>query len=179
MPTISEMSLPSSKAGANAEELFAQADTNRDGVIDRNEFLNFVQSSNSGAGGGSFRVKRTGGSHESSSHGSFRGRSPYRSAGYSPGVGFESASRSSTHQSVSYESTGGLDDSAIRQAASYTADFNAAWSKYGAEVQGIGLYVDSHPEIIRREATSGAQVYTQKIRMRYLQPPPVPPPGVS
>ena len=79
----------------------------------------------------------------------------------------------------SYESTGGYDASSLRQAASYNADSNASWSRYGAEVRGVGLYYDPNPEIIRRGAPSGSQTYTQNIRVRFLQPPPVPPPGVS
>ena len=82
-------------------------------------------------------------------------------------------------QSSSYESGGaGYDSAAVSQAANYTADTNAAWSRYGAEVRGAGLYVDSNPQIIRRQAPGGVQTYTQNIKVRFLQPPPVPPPGV-
>jgi hypothetical protein len=79
------------------------------------------------------------------------------------GGGFESSS--------SFESTS--------QAAGYTAETNAAWSRYGAEVRGAGLYFDANPQIIRRQAAGGVQTYTQNIKVRFLQPPPIPPPGVS
>jgi hypothetical protein len=72
---------------------------------------------------------------------------------------------------------GGFDAAALSQAANYTSDSNAAWSRYGAEVRGAGLYVDANPQIIRRQAQGGVQTYTQNIRVRFLQPPPVPPHG--
>ncbi|CAF4436592.1 unnamed protein product, partial [Rotaria magnacalcarata] len=36
---------------------------------------------------------------------------------------------------------------------------------------------DPNPQIIRRAAVGGAVTYQQKILVRFLQPPPVPPPG--
>jgi len=41
------------------------------------------------------------------------------------------------------------------------------------------LFQDPNPQIIRRPAPGEALTYTQNIRIRFLQPPPVPPPGVS
>ncbi len=49
--------------------------------------------------------------------------------------------------------------------------------QYTTDAQG--LFKDPNPQIIRRAAVGGVQVYTQNIRVRFLQPPPVPPPGVS
>ena len=40
------------------------------------------------------------------------------------------------------------------------------------------LYQDPNPQIIRRPAQSGLLTYTQNVKVRFLQPPPVPPPGV-
>ncbi|CAF4281707.1 unnamed protein product, partial [Adineta steineri] len=40
-----------------------------------------------------------------------------------------------------------------------------------------GLFQDSNPQIIRRPAPGGPLTYTQNIRVRFLQPPPIPPPG--
>ncbi|CAF1282368.1 unnamed protein product [Rotaria sp. Silwood1] len=71
----------------------------------------------------------------------------------------------------------GFDDTSINQATNYTAETNANWSKYGAEVRGAGLFFDTNPQIIRRPAPGGVQTYTQNIQVRFLQPPPVPPPG--
>ncbi len=42
-----------------------------------------------------------------------------------------------------------------------------------------GLYQDPNPQIIRRPAQSGQVTYTQNIKIRFLQPPAIPPPGVS
>jgi hypothetical protein len=41
------------------------------------------------------------------------------------------------------------------------------------------LYQDPNPQIIRRAAQGGQLTYTQNIKIRFLQPPPVPPPGVK
>jgi len=41
------------------------------------------------------------------------------------------------------------------------------------------LYQDPNPQIIRRAAQSGQITYTQNVKIRFLQPPPVPPPGVK
>lgn len=49
-------------------------------------------------------------------------------------------------------------------------------STYATDAQG--LYQDPNPQVIHRAATSGPQTYTQRILVRFLQPPPVPPPGV-
>ncbi|CAF2818352.1 unnamed protein product [Rotaria sp. Silwood2] len=46
---------------------------------------------------------------------------------------------------------------------------------YAADAQG--LYQDPNPQIIRRPAPGGAQTYTQRVLVRFLQPPQVPPPG--
>ena len=40
------------------------------------------------------------------------------------------------------------------------------------------LYRDSNPEVIRRPALEGAQTYTQRVLLRFLQPPAIPSPGV-
>jgi hypothetical protein len=41
-----------------------------------------------------------------------------------------------------------------------------------------GLYNDPNPQIIRRPASEDAKIYMQRIFLKFLQPPPVPPPGV-
>ncbi len=50
-------------------------------------------------------------------------------------------------------------------------------TNYATDAQG--LFKDPNPEVIRRPAPGGAQTYTQRVVVRFLQPPPVPPPGVS
>ncbi|CAF4227589.1 unnamed protein product, partial [Rotaria magnacalcarata] len=39
------------------------------------------------------------------------------------------------------------------------------------------LFQDPNPQVVRRPAPGGNVTYTQNIRVRFLQPPPVPPPG--
>ena len=189
-----------------AKAIFNQADTNRDGSIDRNEFTQWASRA-SGAGAGAGGVSGQfdygaagavgGGNFESSYESSsfsttggavgvdagISGVSSFESStvGLEGGVAGDANFGASSFESSSSTVTGaaGFDATAISQAASYTAETNAAWSRYGAEVTGAGLYVDSNPQIIRRPAAGGIQTYTQNIRVRFLQPPPIPPPGVS
>ena len=42
----------------------------------------------------------------------------------------------------------------------------------------VHLFKDSNPQIIRRTMVESPTTYEQRIRVRYLQPPEVPPPGV-
>lgn len=187
--------------------IFNQADTNRDGSIDRNEFQQWVSGATGGAASGAAGGAAGGvgagyssSSYESSSYsstggvgggfgldaglaggavgvdGGFAGASSFESStvGLEGGASYQS---SSTFESAA--GGAGFDVAAVNQAASYTAETNAAWSRYGAEVTGAGLYVDANPQIIRRPAAGGVQTYTQNIKVRFLQPPPVPPPGVS
>ncbi|CAF4281882.1 unnamed protein product, partial [Rotaria magnacalcarata] len=51
----------------------------------------------------------------------------------------------------------------------------AVVSQYATDAQG--LFKDPNPQIIRRAAAGGVQTYTQNIKVRFLQPPPIPPPG--
>ncbi len=52
------------------------------------------------------------------------------------------------------------------------------------QIQGEGrasaqnLYQDPNPQIIRRPAQGGPVTYTQNVKIRFLQPPAIPPPGV-
>ena len=49
--------------------------------------------------------------------------------------------------------------------------------QYATNAQG--LYQDPNPQIIRRPAQGEQITYTQNIKIRFLQPPAIPPPGVS
>jgi len=184
-----------------AKAIFNQADANHDGAIDRNEFQQWAANAGvtSGAGSQFDQAGGAGGNYEQSSFesssyssgGAAGGASPssFEGASFAGGAGLEAgaanggqfqASSSSTFEAgASGANVAGYDAAAVTQAASYTAETNAAWSKYGAEVRGAGLFVDSNPQIIRRPASGGVQTYTQNIKVRFLQPPPIPPPGVS
>ena len=54
---------------------------------------------------------------------------------------------------------------------------SAATTTYATDAQG--LFQDPNPEVIRRPATEGTRSYVQRVVVRFLQPPPVPPPGVT
>lgn len=182
--------------GAGVNAAFNAADTNQDGVLSQGEFSNFLGGAAGGAGlGVGVGVGGAGGNYSSSSYES----SSYSSTGGALGVdaglvgvggatvaGFDAGAGlggSSSYQASSYESSttggAGFDATAVSQAAGYTAQTNAAWSQYGAEVRAPGLFVDTNPQVVRRPAPGGVQTYTQNIKVRFLQPPPVPPPGVS
>ena len=59
----------------------------------------------------------------------------------------------------------------------YSSSSSTAVQTYATDAQG--LFQDNNPQVIRRGAATGPVTYTQNIRVRFLQPPPVPPPGVS
>lgn len=185
-----------------ADAAFAQADTNHDQRLDRNEFGNFLASNLGGSGAGYGSSSYESSSFESSSLGGagFGGASSYdASASYGAGLGASSssygaglgASSSSYDASASYGAGfGGA--SSYDASASYGAGFGASAdlsaANYSASSQTTavqqyptdaqGLFRDSNPQIIRRPAQGGVQTYTQNIRVRFLQPPPLPPPGV-
>ena len=46
------------------------------------------------------------------------------------------------------------------------------------ERSGANIYVDLNPHIIRRSTTERALTLEQRVRIRCLQPPPLPPPEV-
>lgn len=149
--------------GVNADGLFSQVDTNKDGTIDYNEFSN--------PSGSSLVVRQASVGGAAAGYGSSSYETTSDSAtGGAFGVG-----------ASTFESSPGdaLVASTTSQAANYTAETNPAWSRYGADVRGPGLFMDPNPQIIRRQVSCGVQSYTQSIKIRFLQPPPVPPPGVS
>lgn len=49
---------------------------------------------------------------------------------------------------------------------------------FRSEINATPLFHDPNPQIIRRPARAGVLTYTQNIQIRFLQPPPLPPPGV-
>jgi len=75
----------------------------------------------------------------------------------------------------------GVSGASLASGASYGASNFAQQSSsstvYATDAQG--LFKDPNPEVIRRPAPGGGQTYVQKVVVRFLQPPPVPPPGVS
>jgi hypothetical protein len=163
------------------DAIFNQADTNRDNRLDANEFGNFL--GQNGVGGS--------GSNVQGSQGGFSSASEYSSSSYESGGnlgltgngaagGFDSSSSYSSG-AAGYGATGlngaaGYEATASNGAAGYSASSSAVQT-YATDAQG--LFKDSNPQIIRRPAPNGVVTYTQNIRVRFLQPPAVPPPGVS
>lgn len=148
-------------AAANA--LFPQADTNNDQRLDLNEFRNRVSASGLGGLGANsgYESSSQSSSYESSATGSALGGD----LGYAGAVG----------SNLGY---GGAGYGADLSSANYSSSSqNVAVQRYATNAQG--LFQDSNPQIIRRPAQGGNLTYTQNVRVRFLQPPPVPPPGVS
>ncbi len=82
---------------------------------------------------------------------------------------------------VSAVSTGNLAGASAGVSAS-SSSFEASGAQQHIEQYATtaqGLYQDPNPQIIRRPSQSGQVTYTQNIKIRFLQPPPIPPPGVS
>lgn len=53
------------------------------------------------------------------------------------------------------------------------------WERQASTMNVQSLYQDPNPEIIQRPALESVEVYTQRVSLKFLQPPPLPPPGVS
>ena len=136
-------------------------------------------------------------SYESASFGAgAAGASSYESASFGAGgAGFESAAYESSASSSALAGAAGASGAefnAFTTQAGFAGDSTnivtgattvenvtttTQVQQYATDAQG--LFKDPNPQIIRRAATGGVQTYTQNIKVRFLQPPPVPPPGVS
>ena len=44
--------------------------------------------------------------------------------------------------------------------------------------KSVNVYKDPNPQVIRRTVTEGSVAREQRVLIRYLEPPEVPPPGV-
>jgi len=179
---------------ASVNAIFHQADLNNDQRLDINEFSNLAGAgglsgasygassygaaadlSGLGAAGGYGSSSYQASSYESSSNGgALGGNLAYAGAGYG-----DAGYGASSYESSAYNASlggGYAAGSADLSAANYTASSQStAVQQYATDAQG--LFQDSNPQIIRRPAPGGNLTYTQNIRVRFLQPPPVPPPG--
>ncbi len=178
------------------QSLFDQVDTNRDGKIDIGEFKQWA----SGAGGlagagaassfqsssfnssgydGGISTGLVGGGFGGSS--SFESSASYGSGGFGADVSAGNFDGGwSGYDSGAVSSSYGADTSFVNQgydASSAVISSQSAVQTYATDSQGI--YQDPNPQIIHRPAALSSQTYTQNIHVRYLQPPPIPPPGVS
>ncbi|CAF4085193.1 unnamed protein product [Rotaria sordida] len=169
-----------------ANVAFRQADLNHDGRLNLNEFRNFVgQHLDTGASS----------SWESASLGDdtgiAAGTSSFESAawqssaaaadldtGYDESYAVGDSLAESTGSYESFSRSAGLADDADLAASGVAFDSSATAARqvhYATDAQG--LFQDQNPHIIRRPAPGGVQTYTQHVKVRFLQPPPVPPPG--
>jgi hypothetical protein len=140
-----------------------------------------------GAGGGYGSSSYESSSYESSTAGALGGNLAYAGAGAGlggAGYGGSSYESSSYNSSVgnaggdlAYGGAVGLTGTDLSAANYSSSSQTTAVQQYATDAQG--LFRDSNPQIIRRPAPGGNVTYTQNIRVRFLQPPPVPPPGVS
>jgi len=190
-----------------ADALFQQADTNRDNRLDINEFRNLVSSGGVGGGSFGSSGYSSGGYGADASltglAGAGGGYSSYSSgSGYGAGLGGAAdlsgygagGYGSSAYESSSYSSGAGLGAAGFGGVGgAYGADFSsvsggaggygsAGYSSESTSVQRYatdaqGLFQDSNPQIIRKPAPGGGVTYKQNILVRFLQPPPIPPPG--
>ncbi|CAF1077262.1 unnamed protein product [Rotaria sordida] len=190
-----------------ADNLFDRADLNRDQRLDINEFRNLLaQNLGVGANMYTGNVVDEGryptGSYETSSTGAY-GDINAGIGGYAglastniTGIGNTSDNISySSYEPASYASsiggiTGGFDANVTNDGDGASAAAGGGTSlstfegnntqqqqvsQYAANAQG--LYQDPNPQIIRRPAQGGQVTYTQNIKIRFLQPPAIPPPG--
>jgi hypothetical protein len=108
-------------------------------------------------------------SSSSASYGGFGGGSDQQ--GYSDASFVNGgASEQQGYSNASLVSGGGYGTNSFEQQSS------SLTTNYATDAQG--LYQDPNPQIIRRPAQGGGQTFTQRVVVRFLQPPPVPPPGV-
>ncbi len=116
----------------------------------------------------------TASSYESTTNGlAFNNNTTGQSGLSGYGAGSQSAFESNTGINASYtagasELTGGaaIQTSSAQQTNQYLSQ------------TGTGVFNDPNPQIVRRPAVVGPVTYQQKILVRFLQPPAIPPPGV-
>ncbi|CAF1336412.1 unnamed protein product [Didymodactylos carnosus] len=162
------------------QAIFNQIDVNRDGVIDPTEFHQWANGANAtrGASGRSFAGYDGSSNYEASSSysgGPFAGDAGYYTAGASLGGTGYSGYDSSVSYLNGYDGGVGYNTSALYGGShdgGYGSHTTSGWA-----TDAQGLYQDSNPQIIRRPAPGGGVTYKQNILVRFLQPPPVPPPG--
>ncbi len=130
---------------------------------------------NAGAGGASYGSSGAGFGGSASS---------YESSSSSSGAGYGAGAGGSSYESSSFSGSAGYGADASLVAGGAVGVGGSSFDSSSTQVQRYatnaqGLFNDPNPQIIRRPAVGGVQTYTQHIKVRFLQPPPIPPPGVS
>jgi len=187
-----------------ADAVFNAADANQDNRLDLNEFRNLVGAGGVSTSVGATDLTGLGAaggysSYQSSSYdasGAGLAGAGLGGAGYSGaslvggglsgatlgGGGYGGASAYESYSS-SVGNVGG--DFGLVGGGVNVVDGGLSVANLGAsqtvvqqyETDAQGLFRDQNPQIIRRPAVGGGVTYTQNIRVRFLQPPPVPPHG--
>jgi hypothetical protein len=178
-----------------AEAAFIEADLNRDGYLSEGEFRSFLArnsiSSNTGnnqgaSGYGSSSFLSPVYEASTSGGGGLGGNLAYNAAGFgSAGYGSSSSSYRSSVGNIG----GDLGNLNVAGAAAGISTSDAASASFSSvsqsttaqqyETDAQGNFKDPNPQVVRRPAQGGPLTYSQNIRVRFLQPPAAPPPGVS
>ena len=173
---------------------------NKDERLDLNEFRNLIRQ-NLGRQSGTWSTTTRDGAQYSASAYESGGSASYNIAANSAGAG--GAGNESGNEQSSYAEATGIDTSLASTfgvtgfggntsysagltsesagASSSLFESNSSQQQQQFQVDASNprnLFLDPNPQIIRRPAQGGLLTYTQNVRVRFLQPPPVPPPGV-
>jgi hypothetical protein len=163
-----------------ARSWFEKVDTNGDGVIDQKEFSqrasNMIDegigsSSSNRIGGGFSTINSGGGSTDFGTDASYEAVSGYKT-GTDKVYDRINLNRNNVierrefNQFVNGESAHADRSSITNYVSRYQTDSR-------------GFFLDPNPEIFTRPNPSPVPTYTRNIIIRYLQPPPLPPSGVS
>lgn len=178
-----------------SDSVFDQADTNHDGQLSRDEFRNLVRSSVSGPSTTEYTSYGATGGYGSSAYRSSTFESSSIGGGLAGDLGVGGGNYGSSAYESSYRASvaglGGADAAAFNAAgaagaasidassASFSSTSQSSSAAVHYETDEQGNFKDANPQIVHRPAPSGPVTLTQNIRVRFLQPPPVPPPGVS
>ncbi|UJR14835.1 hypothetical protein I4U23_001820 [Adineta vaga] len=174
---------------ASADAVFNQVDANHDGSVSRDEFKDFlVRNSISGASTSNYPYTYRSSVYETSTNGTngvvggFGVDLGYNGPGYGATT-YESSSFNSSAGSVNGDAanlnvvgTAGL-SSTDAASTTFSSESRSSIVQQQYETDAQGNFKDSNPQIVRRPAPNGPVTLTQNIRVRFLQPPPVPPPG--
>ncbi|CAF4221694.1 unnamed protein product [Rotaria sp. Silwood2] len=142
------------------DTLFKQVDTNRDGRIDKNEFHNWVSN-----------TEGLTSSYESTTNALNRyDDTVSRFDRYKYKDSFQDDLGYTTDKYTSYGSRRWIDDTVINTNSLEETNHYLAKSD-------TSIYKDSNPKIIRRARSESPATLEQRVLVRFLQPPAVPPPG--
>lgn len=184
---------------SNVNAAFEEADLNHDGSLSQAEFRNFVARNSvvgndynnlglRGANGYGSSAYRSSVYDSSTAGGAgLGGNLAYSSAGlggagYGSSSAYESSYRSSVGNvggdlgNVNVVGTAGLSAADASSASFSSGSQSTSIQNYPTDAQGN--FNDPNPQVVRRPAQNGPLTYSQNIRVRFLQPPAVPPPGV-